>query len=372
MGARRAAPRRDRDDDVQPGAGDPSRATSSARSHPAASRTSACCGSTRASSSSPTATRRSASRSGSRRSAACARERGSRRREARAVRVRARRRPSPTSSTQLARDDGAKVIAGGQSLVPLMAMRLARPTLLVDVNDLAARRGRGRRRRRCAIGATVRHRRLERDPVSRRAAPLLAEAAALDRVSRDPHARHDRRQPRARRSARRAPGGARRDAAGRSSRAGPRVSATIAAADLFDGFLTTTLAPDELIVEVRLPAAVTARTAPRSASGRRERATSRWPASRWPSSATPTVAAPRRAARRSASTPCRSTAPSRSPRAVGATAPDDALAASGRASACARRAGGDADRAELVGLLAARARARARSAGPPAGAEAAA
>jgi CO/xanthine dehydrogenase FAD-binding subunit len=39
----------------------------------------------------------------------------------------------------LAADDGARVIAGGQTLVPLMAMRLARPTLLIDIGRLADR-----------------------------------------------------------------------------------------------------------------------------------------------------------------------------------------------------------------------------------------
>ncbi|MGB7541815.1 MAG: FAD binding domain-containing protein, partial [Burkholderiales bacterium] len=34
--------------------------------------------------------------------------------------------------------DGAKLIAGGQSLVPMMAMRLARPAWLIDINEIAA------------------------------------------------------------------------------------------------------------------------------------------------------------------------------------------------------------------------------------------
>ena len=37
----------------------------------------------------------------------------------------------------LATDDSARVIAGGQTLVPMMAMRLARPTRLIDINRLA-------------------------------------------------------------------------------------------------------------------------------------------------------------------------------------------------------------------------------------------
>src|SRR5512135_3753226 len=38
----------------------------------------------------------------------------------------------------LSADDGARVIAGGQTLVPMMVMRLARPTRLIDINRIAA------------------------------------------------------------------------------------------------------------------------------------------------------------------------------------------------------------------------------------------
>jgi carbon-monoxide dehydrogenase medium subunit len=71
----------------------------------------------------------------------------------------------------LARDEDAKPIAGGQSLVPALNMRLVRPTLLVDLNRAGLDRietdGVVR------IGATVRQAALERDP---RAHPLLLEA----------------------------------------------------------------------------------------------------------------------------------------------------------------------------------------------------
>ncbi|MDH4146632.1 MAG: FAD binding domain-containing protein [Acidimicrobiia bacterium] len=68
----------------------------------------------------------------------------------------------------------AKVLAGGQSLVPLMALRLARPAILVDVNRVAELHGvetgaAGTVR----VGATTRHAELARQ----RAHPLLAEAA---------------------------------------------------------------------------------------------------------------------------------------------------------------------------------------------------
>ena len=78
----------------------------------------------------------------------------------------------------LASDEGAKVIAGGQSLVPLMAMRLARPTLLVDVADI----GLGRIERQgdiLGISADMTHARLEHDPVVAEHVPIVREAAGL-------------------------------------------------------------------------------------------------------------------------------------------------------------------------------------------------
>jgi CO/xanthine dehydrogenase FAD-binding subunit len=76
----------------------------------------------------------------------------------------------------LATDDGARVIAGGQTLVPLMAMRLARPTRLVDiarVPGLAYIRQDGDT---VAIGATTTQRFAEHDPLVRAKLPLLAHA----------------------------------------------------------------------------------------------------------------------------------------------------------------------------------------------------
>jgi CO/xanthine dehydrogenase FAD-binding subunit len=76
----------------------------------------------------------------------------------------------------LAADDGARVIAGGQTLVPMMVMRLARPTRLIDINRIAAlsyirNDGDG-----VAIGATTRQCVAERDPLVAAQVPLLARA----------------------------------------------------------------------------------------------------------------------------------------------------------------------------------------------------
>jgi CO/xanthine dehydrogenase FAD-binding subunit len=76
----------------------------------------------------------------------------------------------------LAADDSARVIAGGQTLVPMMAMRLARPARLVDINRIAALAyirsdGDG-----VAIGATTRQCVIERDALVASWVPLLARA----------------------------------------------------------------------------------------------------------------------------------------------------------------------------------------------------
>jgi len=76
----------------------------------------------------------------------------------------------------LAADDSARVIAGGQTLVPMMVMRLARPTRLIDINRIAAlsyirNDGDG-----VAIGATTRQCVVERDALVAAQVPLLARA----------------------------------------------------------------------------------------------------------------------------------------------------------------------------------------------------
>jgi aerobic carbon-monoxide dehydrogenase medium subunit len=74
--------------------------------------------------------------------------------------------------------DDAKVLAGGQSLVPMLALRLARFGHLVDVNGVASLSGTARTDGWVRIGATTRHRTIERDPLIGQAVPLLARATA--------------------------------------------------------------------------------------------------------------------------------------------------------------------------------------------------
>lgn len=82
----------------------------------------------------------------------------------------------PDAVAELAGADGdAKVLAGGQSLVPVMAMRLARPETLVDITGIDSLSSVDRTGDAVEIGAAVRQRRVERDPVAG-AVPLLGMA----------------------------------------------------------------------------------------------------------------------------------------------------------------------------------------------------
>ncbi len=76
----------------------------------------------------------------------------------------------------LAGHDGARVIAGGQSLVPMMNLRLVSPELLVDINGLAELRTVSLAGDALQVGALVRHRQVETDPLVARHVPLLARA----------------------------------------------------------------------------------------------------------------------------------------------------------------------------------------------------
>lgn len=74
----------------------------------------------------------------------------------------------------LAADDSARVIAGGQTLVPMMVMRLARPTRLIDINHIAALSYIHANGDCVAIGATTRQCLIERDTLIAARLPLLS------------------------------------------------------------------------------------------------------------------------------------------------------------------------------------------------------
>ncbi len=77
-----------------------------------------------------------------------------------------------------AEGEDARILAGGQSLVPMMNFRLARPPALVDINDCADLSTISLDGETLTVGATVRQRAAENDPLVRTHAPLLAEALA--------------------------------------------------------------------------------------------------------------------------------------------------------------------------------------------------
>jgi carbon-monoxide dehydrogenase medium subunit len=148
--------------------------------------------------------------------------------------------------------DEAKILAGGQSLVPMLALRLARPEVLVDVNrvrELAAVR---RENGSLVVGATTRHATLEKNPEIAAAAPLLARVA--------PHIGHFQIRNRGTLggSLAHADPAAELPAVVRVldaeiETAGPNGTRRIPAADFFETVFTTSLEPDELVTAVRFP-----------------------------------------------------------------------------------------------------------------------
>ncbi len=98
--------------------------------------------------------------------------------------------------------DDAKVIAGGQSLLPLLRLRLAYPELLVDIGGLGELAGVRDAGDALVIGAMTTMYSLIRDPLIREHCGLIAATAAHGGRSRRPAPGHDRRFARARRSGR--------------------------------------------------------------------------------------------------------------------------------------------------------------------------
>jgi len=147
----------------------------------------------------------------------------------------------------------AKLLAGGHSLLPLMRLRLARPELLVDVGRLGELSYVREDGDAVAIGALTRYHDLERNDVLRAACPILATAAG---GVGDPQVRH-----------RGTIGGsvAHCDPASDAPTIllaldaelvvrGPEGERRLPVAESFGGFLTTALAPQEVLTEIRVPA----------------------------------------------------------------------------------------------------------------------
>ena len=154
----------------------------------------------------------------------------------------------------LERYDGeARVLAGGQSLVPMMNFRLAQPRALVDLNRIADLPFIEEEGETVRIGSMTRQRRLESDPLIAAKLPLLREALRwvghLPTRSRGTiggsiaHADPSAEIPMVLQALE-----------GEIVARGPDGERRIAANDLFHAALTTSLAPLEIITEVRLPA----------------------------------------------------------------------------------------------------------------------
>lgn len=147
--------------------------------------------------------------------------------------------------------DAAKALAGGQSLVPLMNFRLARPAHLVDLNRIAGLADLRTEDGWLVIGAMTRQRTAERSPTLRRW-PLIVEALAhvghlaiRDRGTIGGSLAHA--DPAAELPAVMAALDARFELRSRTRRR------TSGPGEFFVSHLTTTLQPDELLVEVRVP-----------------------------------------------------------------------------------------------------------------------
>ena len=172
--------------------------------------------------------------------------------------------------------DGAKVIAGGQSLVPVLAMRLAAFDHLIDIRRIEALRGIEERGDSVRIGAGTTEAEIGRSALIARRVPLLSRATPLighfQIRNRGTHRRVAGPRGRRRPSTRRWPWPWTPTVEALS----PRGQRTIPAAEFFTGIWTTALEPDELLTGVSFPAAGAGAGLRDARSSPGARATSRW------------------------------------------------------------------------------------------------
>ncbi len=148
--------------------------------------------------------------------------------------------------------EDAKVISGGQSLMPVLRLRLAAPTSLIDVGGIAEMSGVSDGGDHLVIGSNTTHHEVMNNALVKEHASLLAQTAA---TVADPQIRH-----------RGTLGGslAHADPAGDLPTAalaldativaaGPKGRREIAAKDFFVDYFTSALEPDEIVVAVKVP-----------------------------------------------------------------------------------------------------------------------
>jgi carbon-monoxide dehydrogenase medium subunit len=150
--------------------------------------------------------------------------------------------------------DEASVLAGGQSLIPLLALRLAQPAVLIDINGVAELAGVSQTDGWVTIGATTREYVAEESvtiadklPLLAAALPLIGHEAIRSRGTVGGSLAH-------------ADPAAELPAVARALDAefvvrGPDGERVVPAAEWFEGYLTTSRQADELLTEVRFPAA---------------------------------------------------------------------------------------------------------------------
>ena len=149
--------------------------------------------------------------------------------------------------------DEARFLAGGQSLIPAMNFRLARPSVLIDINDLSDLAGCGEAEEgRLRLGALTRYRALERNSDFLKACPLFADAL--------PHIAHPQIRNRGTIGGNLSHADPASELPAVAVTMGARLhlkSATgerqVEACDFFIGLLTTDVQPDEMLVDIALP-----------------------------------------------------------------------------------------------------------------------
>jgi aerobic carbon-monoxide dehydrogenase medium subunit len=157
----------------------------------------------------------------------------------------------------LTQHEGARLLAGGQSLVPLLNMRLSHPALLVDINRIAGLDTIARSNGHVVFGALVRHAAVESSELVAREMPLIARAI--------PHIGHAaiRNRGTIGGSVALADPAAELPACllalgGEAEIAGPEGRRVVAVDDFFRGLFETALGPQDVLTAIRIPVATVA------------------------------------------------------------------------------------------------------------------
>ena len=144
----------------------------------------------------------------------------------------------------------AKVMAGGHSLLPVMKLRLASPSDIIDLGQVEGFSSIELKGRSLVIGGGTTHFTVANSPIVKESLPVLAKLAGRDRRSGGAPSRHHRRLARQQRSERRLSGGVSRSWRDRHHQQAPHRRGRI-----LPGMFTTALEPNEIIVKVSFPLA---------------------------------------------------------------------------------------------------------------------